>query len=163
MQVEQWPIERLTPYARNPRKNAHAVEDMAQAIRAFGFRVPVLARSTGEVVDGHLRLKAAIVAGLAEVPVILCDDMTPEQVKAFRISVNRMADLADWDEGLLKLEMLDLKALDFDLELTGFDNKELDLLFLENDDLGNIPEAGSGKEKDDLTTCPKCGYRHAKN
>ena len=85
IKFEHWPTSRLTPYARNPRKNDHVVDQMAAAITEFGFRIPIIARSTGEVVDGHLRLKAALRLGLETVPVILADDLTPAQIKAFRI------------------------------------------------------------------------------
>src|SRR5450432_875606 len=70
-QVEMWLIDRLIPYARNPRKNDAAIDRMAASIREFGFKIPVLARSDGEVVDGHLRLKGAKKLGLKQVPVIL--------------------------------------------------------------------------------------------
>src|SRR5450755_927191 len=124
-QVQYWPLDRLVFYARNPRKNDAAVDRMCASIREFGFKIPVLARSDGEVVDGHLRLKAAKKLGIAEVPVILCDEWTPAQVKAFRLIVNRSVAWADWDEDLLSLELIDLKLLDFDLSLTGFEEKEL--------------------------------------
>lgn len=75
--VEIWPIARLVFYVRNPRKNDHVVDQMMESIREFGFKIPVLARSDGEVVDGHLRLKAAKKLGITEVPVILCDEWTP--------------------------------------------------------------------------------------
>ncbi len=78
---------------------------MIASIREFGFRIPVLARSNGEVVDGHLRLKAAQELGLTELPVILCDEWTQAQVKAFRLMVNRSASWADWDSELVTLEM----------------------------------------------------------
>lgn len=126
--LEYWQIERLIPYARNPRKNDHAVDRVAAAIREFGFRVPVVAKSDGTVVDGHLRIKAAQKLGMDAVPVILADDMTDTQLKAFRISVNRMAELAEWDDELLKLEFEDLETDGFDLELTGFDLAEIELL-----------------------------------
>src|SRR5579871_6523746 len=87
--IEHWPIDKLIPYARNPRKNDAAVDRMASSIREFGFKVPCLVRSDGEVVDGHLRLKAARKLGISEIPVILCDEWTPAQVKAFRLMVNR--------------------------------------------------------------------------
>jgi DNA modification methylase len=121
-----WPIERLIPYARNPRKNDAAVDRMAASIREFGFKIPVLARSSGEVVDGHLRLKAARKLGMTEVPVILCDEWTEAQVKAFRLMVNRSVGWAEWDQDLLGLELLELKGLDFNLDLTGFNSDELD-------------------------------------
>src|SRR5215831_13619409 len=140
MQLDTWPIDRLVLYARNPRKNDAAVERMCDSIREFGFKIPVLARSDGEVVDGHLRLKAARKLGITEVPVILCDEWSPAQVKAFRLMVNRSVAWAEWDEELLAIELLELKDLDFDLSLTGFDEREIDD-FLEDpglDDRANL-------------------------
>jgi len=125
LKIEHWPTSRLIPYARNPRKNDHAVEQMASAISEFGFRLPVVAKSTGEICDGHLRYKAALRLGLEQVPVILADDLTETQIKAFRILVNRSATWADWDEDLLRLELEELRLDDFDLSLTGFDADEL--------------------------------------
>ena len=124
-QILIWPVDRLIPYARNPRKNDAAVDRMCSSIREFGFKVPCLVRSSGELVDGHLRLKAAKKLGITEVPVILCDEWTPAQIKAFRLLVNRSATWADFDEELLALELEDLKASEFDLSLTGFDDEEL--------------------------------------
>jgi len=124
-EIQTWNIDRLVPYARNPRKNDAAVDRMSASISEFGFKIPVLARSSGEVVDGHLRLKAARKLGLTEIPVVLCDEWTPAQVKAFRLLVNRSVNWADWDDDLLRLELLELKELDFDLTLTGFDLNEV--------------------------------------
>jgi len=125
---ETWPIERLIEYARNPRKNDHAVDKIAGAIKEFGFRIPVVAKSDGLVVDGHLRLKAAKKLGFTEVPVILADDMTEAQIKAFRISVNRMAEFAEWDNELLTLEFSELTDMGFDLDMTGFTAEEIEAL-----------------------------------
>src|SRR2546423_7186234 len=108
MDVHAWPIDKLVFYARNPRQNDHAVDRMCGSLREFGFKIPCLVRSDGEVVDGHLRLKAARKLGIAEVPVILCDEWTPAQVKAFRLLVNRSVAWADWDEELLALELLEI-------------------------------------------------------
>jgi len=128
LQHETWPIDKLIEYARNPRKNDHAVDRVAAAIREFGFRVPVVAKSDGTVVDGHLRLKAAKKLGLTEVPVVLADDMTDLQIKAFRLSVNKMAELAEWDNELLVLEFDELTEAGFDTLLTGFTQDEIDAL-----------------------------------
>src|SRR5215813_9341629 len=111
IQPETWPLTRLVPHARNPRKNDHAVDRMVSSIREFGFKVPVLARSNGDVIDGHLRIKAAEKLAISEVPVIVCDDWSEAQVKAFRLLVNRSVTWADWDTELLSLELLDLKEL----------------------------------------------------
>jgi len=125
MKIEYWDIERLIPYARNPRKNDEAVPRMAGLIREFGFKVPIVAKSDGSVIDGHLRLKAAQMLGMDKVPVVLADEWTDAQVKAFRIAVNRSAEWAEWDDELLKLELEDLKLENFDLELIGFNNVEI--------------------------------------
>lgn len=131
--IELWPIDKLIFYARNPRKNDAAVDRMVASIREFGFKIPVLARGNGEVVDGHLRLKAAGKLGITEVPVILCDEWTEAQVKAFRLMVNRSVAWADWDEELLAQELIDLNGLDFDLGLTGFEDEELARLLAAQD------------------------------
>jgi DNA modification methylase len=144
--IEQWSIERLVEYPRNPRKNDSAVDRMCGSIREFGFKIPCLVRSDGEVVDGHLRLKAARKLGITEIPVILCDEWTAAQVKAFRLMVNRSVTWAEWDEDLLSQELLALKDLDFDLGLTGFEDEELARLLAAQDpaegliDEDSIPE-----------------------
>lgn len=147
MKIEMWPIERLKPYAHNPRKNDQAIEAMAKAITSYGFRIPILAKSSGDMVDGHLRLKAAYALNISEVPVIPCDDMTEEQIKAFRLSVNRMAELAEWDFDLLKIEMENMKLSDIDIDPIGFDNEFLQGLFSDEkqgltdpDDIPDLPE-----------------------
>jgi len=78
---ETWPLNKLVEYARNPRKNDHAVDAIASAIREYGFRVPIIAKSDGTIIDGHLRFKAARKLGLPEVPVILGDDLNEAQIK----------------------------------------------------------------------------------
>jgi len=123
--IDQRPVASLIPYARNPRKNDPAVDRMVASIQEFGFKIPILCKSDGLVVDGHLRLKAAIRLGLDTVPVILCDEWTDAQVKAFRLMANRSVTWAEWDEELLGLELKDLQALDYDLSLTGFDEQEV--------------------------------------
>ena len=148
LKIEHWPLDRIHGYARNPRKNDHAVEKMAGVIREFGFRIAIIARRNGEIVDGHLRYKAACLLGLETVPVILADDLTETQVKAFRLLANRSATWAEWDDELLQLELADLSALDYDLSLTGFDADELAELLAgeETDQAGEtdddeVPEA----------------------
>jgi len=125
LKIEYRNLENLLPYARNPRKNDQAVERMAASIREFGFRIPILVDSAGTIIDGHLRLKAAQNLGLESVPVIITDDLTEAQIKAFRLLANRSVAWAEWDAELLSLELQELKALDIDLELTGFDPDEI--------------------------------------
>ncbi|WP_075220704.1 DNA modification methylase [Acuticoccus yangtzensis] len=128
LQLENWPIGRLVEYDRNPRKNDDVVDRMAQAIVEFGFRIPIVARSDGLVVDGHLRLKAARLLGLSTVPVVLADELSETQIKAFRLLANQSTNWAEWDDLLLSGELHDLLAEDFDLSLIGFSDGELDKL-----------------------------------
>lgn len=154
MRIEYWPIARLKPYERNPRKNDGALERMRASIREFGFAVPVLAKSDGTVIDGHLRLKGAIAEKMAEVPVIPCDGWTDAQVKAFRLMVNRSVAWADWDMDALALEFGELKGFAFDLTLTGFDAVEFG-------DMSGIHFAEfSENAADDVKfiDCPACGH-----
>lgn len=162
MRIEQWPLEKLAPYARNPRKNDDAVVRMADAIKQFGFRVPVVARSSGELIDGHLRLKAAAALGLKTVPVAIADDMTEAQIKAFRISVNKAAEWAGWDESLLALELQELKDMDFDLCMTGFSDDELKkLLGTEEVKISESREIEVEDFNDEEFEheCPRCKFR----
>ena len=162
MQVEQMPIDRLIPYVSNPRKNDHVVDRIAAAIREFGFRVPILAKSDGLVVDGHLRLKAARKLGLKTVPVMLCDDMTEPQIKAFRLSVNKIADLAEWDGELLRLELEDIDASGFEMDLMGFDADELAGLMSDDPPQEQEPDSSTQEiDPDDYQLghkCPRCGF-----
>ena len=143
LQLEDWSIGRLIEYDRNPRKNDDVVDRMAQAIVEFGFRIPIVARSDGLVVDGHLRLKAARLLGLETVPVVLADELSETQIRAFRLLANQSANWAEWDEALLSAELNDLLAEDFDLSLVGFSDGELDklLAYVAEDD-GEVGGAG---------------------
>ena len=157
--IEYWPIEKLVEYARNPRKNDSVVDRMCASIREFGFKIPCLVRSDGEVVDGHLRLKAARKLGLTEIPVILCDEWTPAQVKAFRLLVNRSVTWADWDESLLALELQDLQQVDYDLDFTGFDGDEIDRMLVaadeeQADEVPPLPDVAVSRPSD-LWLCGK--------
>ena len=134
LQFKIYPIDSLVEYARNPRKNDAVVDRMVSCIKEFGFRIPIVAKSDGTVVDGHLRLKAARKLGMKDVPVVIADDLSDAQIKAFRLLANQSANWAEWDDELLKLEFEDLKNADFDLELTGFDLNEIEK-FLRNDDV----------------------------
>lgn len=134
MQTTNIPLEKLIAYAGNPRKNDHAVEAVASAIKRFGFRVPVLAKSDGSLIDGHLRVKAAKHLGMKEVPVVLCDDLSEADIKALRISINRMAELAEWDGELLSAELEGLAEQGIGLEDVGFSSGDLKTLLGESDE-----------------------------
>lgn len=108
----------ITPYERNPRKNDEAVEYVANSIKEFGFKVPIVVDKNNVIVAGHTRYKASKKLGLDIVPVVIADDLTDEQIKAYRLADNKVAEKAEWDEELLRLEFEDL--IDFDLEPFGF-------------------------------------------
>lgn len=158
MKVESWPISKFIHYARNPRKNDAQVDRMVASIKEFGFRIPVVAKSDGSVVDGHLRLKAAVALGMTEVPVALADELTEAQVKAFRLLANRSANWAEWDNELLALELGELGDMGFDMALTGFDGGELESML-------HVPDFAPGSEDDQgkldefapkMVQCPHC-------
>jgi len=126
MKVKKRRIDNIRPYEGNPRQNDAAVEAVAASIRKFGFRQPIVVDSDGVIVVGHTRWKAAKKLGLQFVPVHVAEDLSPEQAKAYRLADNRVADLATWDYDLLPIELRDLQAADFDLQLLGFSQEELD-------------------------------------
>jgi hypothetical protein len=101
LEIQIGPIDRIVLYARNPRKNDAVVDRMCSSIREFGFKIAMLGRSDGEIVDGHLRINAARKLRITEVPVIFCDEWSSGQVKAFRLMVNRSVTWASWDDELL--------------------------------------------------------------
>ena len=116
--IERWTLDRLVPYARNPRTHApEQVAQIASSIRAFGFNNPVLVDAQGGVIAGHGRLLAARQLGLKEVPVHVATDLTEAQIKAYRLADNQTASIADWDYELLPIELKDLQGMDYDLGL----------------------------------------------
>src|SRR4051794_20005168 len=141
--IEYWALARLVSPLRKLRKNDPAVDRMAASIEEYGFKIPILVSAEGEIVDGDLRLKAARKRGFVEVPVIVCDDWTPEQVRGFRLLANQSANWAEWDLSAVAEELAELRTLHFDLRLTGFDAKEIDELLAPRADeqtLESVPE-----------------------
>ena len=119
MQISERKISELKPYANNPRKNDSAVDYVANSIKEFGFKVPIIIDIDGVIVTGHTRYKAAKKLGMETVPCILADDLTEEQVKAFRLADNKVAEIADWDFELLDDELS--QVLDIDMSEFGFE------------------------------------------
>lgn len=122
-------VDDLIPYENNPRNNDGAVEAVAKSIKEFGFKVPLVIDKDGEIAAGHTRLKAAKELGLEEVPCIIADDLTPEQVKAFRLADNKVAEFAEWDFNLLGLELGEIENIS--MEDFGFDE------LISGDDFGS--------------------------
>lgn len=149
MKVEIWPISRPIPYSRNPRNNEVAVSKVAGSIKEFGWRQPIVVDSEGVIIAGHTRLLAAQHLRLKEVPVHVATDLTPQQIKAYRLADNRVGQEAEWDNDLLKLELSELEEDGFDLDLTGFDESEIEALSFgdESDALDEMPELARGDKE----------------
>lgn len=124
MNIIDMNVEELIPYKNNPRKNDDAVEKVALSISAFGFKVPIVIDSNNVIVTGHTRLKAAKKLGITKVPCIKADDLTDEQIKAFRLADNKVAEFSQWDEEKLMKELEGLEEVD--MSLYGFDFPEDD-------------------------------------
>lgn len=118
MKIKQMKIEELKPYPNNPRINDSAVDAVAASIREFGWKQPLVVDKDGVIVAGHTRYKAAQKLGMDEVPVVVADDLTGEQIKAYRLADNKTAELAEWDFGKLDIE---LEGIDLDMTEFGFD------------------------------------------
>jgi DNA modification methylase len=125
MKVELWPIDQIRPYPGNPRVNDGAVDAVAASLKEFGFRQPIVVDADSVIIVGHTRWKAAKKLGLKKVPVHVATDLTPDQVRAYRIADNAVGEIADWDKLLLPIELAALQEADFDLGLLGFDAEEL--------------------------------------
>lgn len=133
MQIEYKRTADLIPYINNPRFNDEAVEYVANSIKEFGFKVPIIIDKHNEIIAGHTRLKASQQLGLNEVPVIVADDLTDEQVRAFRLADNKVTELSEWNTELLKSELLTIDGID----MTLFNFEDFDLFndsLIENDD-----------------------------
>jgi ParB-like chromosome segregation protein Spo0J len=154
MRVEMRAITEVTPYARNPRRNAGAVAKVAASIREFGFRQPIVVDERGTVIVGHTRLLAARQLGFAEVPVHVAEGLSASQVRAYRLADNRVGEEAEWDDALLILELRDLESDSVPLEQSGFDSEEIARLLARSTD---GPEDGSpelgGVEYQVVVTC----------
>ncbi|MCC7408850.1 MAG: ParB N-terminal domain-containing protein [Phycisphaeraceae bacterium] len=135
MLIELRPIDRIRPYEQNPRVNDSAVDAVAASLREFGFRQPIVVDDQGVIIVGHTRWKAARKLGMAQVPVHVAADLSPEKARAYRIADNQTANLATWDAALLPLELTGLRELGIDLNLLGFPVDELNRLLCTADAL----------------------------
>jgi DNA modification methylase len=154
MQVSLRDIATINPYPHNPRHNDQAVDAMAASIRAFGFRQPIVVDENHVIIAGHTRYKAALRLGLATVPVHVATELTPAQIKAYRIADNQIASLSPWDYDLLPLELADLQSMNFDLNLTGFSAEELLRLLRSESNEGLTDPDDVPEPPDEPTTKP---------
>ena len=117
-------VSDLIAYENNPRKNDDAVDAVASSIKSFGFKVPVIVDSNNVIIAGHTRVKACKKLGITEVPCVIADDLTEDQIKAFRLADNKTSELAEWDLDKLSEE---LKFIEMDMSQFGFEDLEQEL------------------------------------
>lgn len=146
------PVQDVHPYPNNPRINRDAVDKVAASLKEFGFRQPIVVDKDHVIIAGHTRLEAAKQLGMNEVPVLVADDLSAEQVKAYRLADNKTAEFSGWDTGKLDLELADI--LDIDMGLFGFEQVEP----FDEEALEDLFEDAPEKEKEPKRIqCPHCG------
>ena len=160
MRIKNTPIDDLRPYAHNPKTHPEAqIDKIARSIEEFGFLVPILIDGDNSIIAGHGRLLAARKLGLAEIPTICINHLTEAQIRAYRIADNRLTESA-WDIELLESEIAILQDMDFDIDLTGFDDIDIGEMFSDVSDEEppeEFPEFDENMET--VNECPKCGYK----
>lgn len=162
MKVELWPIDKLIPYARNARTmTAAAVDKVAASIQEFGWRQPIVVDANRVIIAGHTRLAAARKLGLKKVPVFTASDLTPAQVKAYRLMDNRSHEETSWDASLLADCLAELQTGGTDLVLTGFNSDEITAFLLKGLATDTAPEEFREYDETIATEheCLNCGYR----
>lgn len=149
MQIVERSIDDIREYNKNPRKNDDAAEKVAESIKEFGFKVPIIIDKDGVIIAGHTRIKAARLLGLTVVPCVVADDLTEDEVKAFRLADNKVGEIAEWDYSRLEEEQE--KIISIDLETFGFDMES-------HGDGSEFFEDAEPKEKESkMVQCPHCG------
>ena len=159
MKIKNVSTTELIQYENNPRNNDSAVDAVANSIKAFGFKQPIVIDKNNVIVCGHTRYKAALKLGLDSVPCIVADDLTPEQIKAFRLADNKVAELASWDYQKLDEELafiadLSSEVFDVDMEEFGF----ADLPVVDWDRVDDLTEENYKEPATTKLKCPKCGH-----
>lgn len=153
MQIKMVPIADIIPYENNPRKNTDAVQYVKNSIKEFGFRIPMVLDAENVIVCGHTRFLAAQELGMTEVPCTYADDLTEEQIKAFRLADNKTAEMSVWDFERLTLELEELP--DIDMAEFGFNNLQVGDLDVNDSDF--ISDTEITKSKTKKIKCPHCG------
>lgn len=152
MRIEEMQVDSLREYENNPRNNDNAVAAVAASIKEFGFKVPIVIDDDNVIIAGHTRLKAAKMLGMQTVPCVIADDLTEEQIRAFRLADNKVGELAGWDFDKLNAELEELSAMD--MSAFGFVmSEDVDI-----DDFFTEAEDDDPKEKEPKRVqCPCCG------
>lgn len=152
MNILDLKIEEIKPYENNPRNNDKAVNPVAESIKQFGFKVPIVIDKDNIIVCGHTRYKAAQMLNLETVPCIRADDLTEQQIKAFRLADNKVSELAEWDFEKLSEELADISEID----MTAFEFDNNEDFDVNPDDF--FDEVNSKPKEKTLCHCPKCGF-----
>ena len=155
MKVIDKKLAEITPYAQNPRKNDDAVDKVAASIQEFGFKQPIVVDKDGIIIVGHTRYKAAQKLGLETVPVLVADDLTEEQAKAYRLADNKTNEFAEWDFELLDLELFDIGI---DMEQFGFDLTVAESPSVEEDDYSEVVREEPKSFRGGYTNLENIGY-----
>lgn len=130
MEIEQWPIDKLKPYHRNPRKISDAaIAKVAESLKAFKFRQPIVVDAKGVIIAGHTRWQSAKKLGMKTVPVHVAADMSEQDAKAYRLADNRVADETAWEQDFLSTEMIELYDADYPIDVIGFNPDEIAFMF----------------------------------
>lgn len=159
MQIIEKRIEELIDYENNPRNNDAAVEKVAASISSFGFKVPIVIDKDNVIIAGHTRRKAAERLGMQTVPCIIADDLTEEQVKAFRLADNKTSEFAEWDFEKLSAELEELRDMTFDMSAFGFgESAKIDW-----SDVDDLNEDNYDEPKKEMLQCPHCHHIDSKN
>ena len=155
MEIVYKKLDELKPYENNPRFNDDAVEYVAKSIKEFGFKVPIIVDKNNVIVAGHTRYKASMELGLEEVPIIVADDLTEEQVNAFRLADNKVSEKSEWNTELLSEELEKILNINMD-----------DFGFLKNEEVNiedvDVDEYFSDESNEKEIVCPSCGYKGKK-
>ena len=153
MKIINKKIEEIKPYENNPRFNDDAVEQVANSIKEFGWKQPIVVDKDNVIIAGHTRYKAAILLGINEVPVLIADDLSPEQVKAYRLADNKVSDYSIWNNVALLEELEDLNDIDI---FTGFKESEIFGEELNEKDSDFLNDIIDKQGEDNLTIKYKC-------
>ena len=152
MEVKLWKIRDVKPYEKNPRRNDSAVDAVAASIQEFGWKQPIVVDKDGIIIAGHTRYKAAKKLGLKDVPVVVADDLSEEQVRAYRLADNKTGELAGWDFSALEEELADIAEID--MSDYGFDVLD------DPNEADKAPDSFKEFTGDEEVKhkCPRCGY-----
>lgn len=159
LQVVLKSLDQIIPYINNPRINEKGIDKVASSIKEFGFNSPIILDKDNVIIAGHTRYLAAQKLGLEEVPCINVEHLSPAQIKAYRIADNKVAEYSGWEDELLKLELEQLKEIEFDLSLTGFEEWETEHLLnpISEEDLQDFFVEKENKPKEPKKIkCPLC-------